>query len=324
MKNLYIISCYVNTEQKKLVLINYINQIKKISSFDILLVSHIPMPEDVLNLVNYSIYDSDNFLFPIDKTPSVFFIYANLKINILSCRHGYAFMKNLHNALAFAKAMSYNNFIFSDYDGILGDSDLTKLENIPSLLKEHDKKIFMFKHYNKISTLGYYYESKFFAGDVNCFVDNVSLPNSYDYWLNNEPYKTSGNVVEDILVTLLNKVENQLYLIDYDISEYFPNSKFDVFHHYDYKYSVIYNLDDNHKPIFFCVTPDEGCFELCLNKNVLFNVNCKKAHWLLYILDIDHTDSEITFSRNGEILLNRIINIDSVNDTKDIAFAHFV
>ena len=323
MKNLYIISCYVNTEQKKLVLINYINQIKKISSFDILLVSHIPMPEDVLNLVNYSIYDSDNFLFPIDKTPSVFFIYANLKINILSCRHGYAFMKNLHNALAFAKAMSYNNFIFSDYDGILGDSDLTKLENIPSLLKEHDKKIFMFKHYNKISTLGYYYESKFFAGDVNCFVDNVSLPNSYD-WLNNEPYKTSGNVVEDILVTLLNKVENQLYLIDYDISEYFPNSKFDVFHHYDYKYSVIYNLDDNHKPIFFCVTPDEGCFELCLNKNVLFNVNCKKAHWLLYILDIDHTDSEITFSRNGEILLNRIINIDSVNDTKDIAFAHFV
>ena len=61
MNNLYIISCYVNTEQKKLVLINYINQIKKISSFDILLVSHIPIPEDVLNLVNYSIYDSDNF-----------------------------------------------------------------------------------------------------------------------------------------------------------------------------------------------------------------------------------------------------------------------
>ena len=57
---------------------------------------------------------------------------------------------------------------------------------------------------NIYTYLKYCYESKFFGGDVNYFVDNVPLPNNYDYWTNIEPYKSCGNVVEDILVTLLN------------------------------------------------------------------------------------------------------------------------
>lgn len=324
MKNLYIISCYANTEQKKSVLINYINQVKKLINFDILLVSHIPVSEDILNLTDYFIYDSDNFLFPIDRSPSTFFILGNIKINILSCRHGYAFMKNVHNALRFAKSMSYDSFIFSDYDCILGNEDLIKLEQIPFILKENEKKVFMFKHYNKVSSLGYYYESKFFAGDVNYFIDNISLPNSYDYWNNIEPYKSSGNVVEDILVSLLNKFEDKLYLIEDDISKYFLSSSFDIFHHYDYKYSPIYNLDDKYKPIFFCISPEEGTFELCMNDNTLFNINCKKGQWLLYVLNVDCEDFTLQFLRNGKVLINKAINIDSLEDTKDVAFAHYV
>lgn len=324
MKNLYIISCYANTDRKKLVLINYINQIKKLADFDILLVSHSTLSEDILYLVDYFIYDADNFLFPMEKSPTVFFVLGNIKINILSCRHGYAFMKNVHNALSFAKSMAYENFIFSDYDTIFGTEDLVKLQKIPSLLKEYDKKFFMFKHYNKVSHLKYCYESKFFGGDVNYFVDNVPLPNNYDYWTNIEPYKSCGNVVEDILVTLLNKFQDKIYLVEDDIREYFLNSEFDIFHHYDYKHLLIYNLNDKSKPIFFCITPEAGNFELCMNNKILFNVNCKKAQWLLYVLDVDCNDSTVTFSQNREVLLNRTININSLDDTKDIAFAHYV
>jgi len=324
MKNVFIISCYVNTEEKKKVLINYINKIKKMSEYDILLVSHIPMSEDIVKLVNYFIYDSDNFLLPIEKTPITWIVYNNLKINILSCRHGYAFIKNVHNALTFAKSLGYNNFIFSDYDNILGDEDINKIENIPNLLNENNKKVFVFKDYNVSTPRGYSYESKFFAGDLNYFIDNVPLPNSYDQWVNKDPYKSSTNVVEDILVSLLNKFEDKLYLIEDKVNDYFSNSKFDVFHHYDYKYSVIYNLNDKSKPIFFCITPSDGNFELLLNDVSVLNITCDKGYWLLHYLDIDEQDTELIFKRNGETIIKRSFNINTIEDIKQFAVVHTV
>ena len=53
------------------------------------------------------------------------------------------------------------------------DDNIIKIENIPNLLKEHNKKVFIFKDYNGKSG-GYAYESKFFAGDVNYFIDPIS------------------------------------------------------------------------------------------------------------------------------------------------------
>ncbi len=324
MKNIYIISCHVNTEEKKNVLIDYINQIKKMAGFDILLVSHIPISEDILKLVNFFIYDSDNFLLPIENTPITWFAIGNLKINILSCRHGYAFIKNVHNALKFVKVMDYDNFVFSDYDNILNDGDISIIEGIPQLLIENNKKMFVFKDYNPSTPRGYSYESKFFAGEVNYFVDNVELPNSYEKWCNTEPFCSSSNVVEDILVLLWNKFEDQLYLVEKKVNEYFSKSNFDVFHHYDYKYSLVYNLDDKSKPLFFCITPDVGTFELLVNDKSLFNINCNKHQWLLHHVDVGENDTKVVFKRNGDILLNTIINSNTLKDLKDIAFVHSI
>jgi len=324
MKNVFVISCYVNTEEKKKVLIDYINQIKKMPGFDILLVSHIPMSEDVVKLVNYFIYDSDNFLLPMENTPVTWFAVGNLKINIFSCRHGYAFIKNVHNALKFIKSFDYDTFIFSDYDNILNDNDISKIENIPQLLVDNNKKMFVFKDYNPSTTRGYSYESKFFAANVSYFADNVRLPNSYEQWCNIEPFCSSGNVVEDILVLLWNKFEDQLYIVEDKVNQYFSQSNFDVFHHYDYKYSLVYNLNDRSKPLFFYITPTEGEIELLVNNKSLFNLNCYKSQWLLQFIDVDENDSELIFKRNGEVLLKKTVNINTLNDTKNIAFVYTV
>jgi len=323
MKNIIIISSYADTDSKKSILFDYIKQLKKLSSFDIMLVSHISVPENILNCVNYFIYDSDNFLLPIEKTPTTWVVYNNIKINILSCRHGYAFIKNVHNALTFAKSIGYDNFIFSDYDAILGDEDIIKIENIPNLLKEHNKKVFIFKDYNGKSG-GYAYESKFFAGDVNYFIDNVPLPNCYEQWVNMDPYKSSNNIVEDILVSLLNKFEDKLYVIKDTVNTYFSNSDFDVFHHYDYKYSVIYNLNDKSKPIFFCITPTDGNFELFLNNTSVLNITCDKGYWLLHYIDVNEQDTELIFKRNNETIIKRSFNINSIEDIKRFAVVHTI
>lgn len=324
MKTLYAISCYANTEEKKLVLKNYINQIKKISNFDILLVSHIPISEDIISSVNYYVYDSDNFLLPLENTPVTWIVHGNVKINILSCRHGYAVMKNIHNAVMFAKFMEYENFIFSDYDNILNNEDIEKISNIPILLKQNNKKIFIFKDYNVSTSRGYSYESKFFAGDVNYFVSNVVMPNSYEKWLNTEPYKSSSNVLEDIFVSLLNKAENNLYTVEHKINEYFSHSQFDVFHHYDYVHSIIYNLNDNSKPLFFCIAPEDGTFELLINNQSVFNISCNRGHKLLHFFDVNDLDTELTFKLNERTLFKRIINNRVMEDIKKVAFVYTI
>jgi hypothetical protein len=324
MKNIAIISCYADSPYKKSILLDYIRQFKKLSNTDILLVSHIPLPEHILNEINYFIYDSDNFLLPLQNTPVSWFVYNKLKINILSCRHGFAFMKNVNNALKFVKSLGYDKFIFSDYDNILNDEDLFKISNIPQLLDQHGKKMFVFKNYNRSSPGGYSYESKFFAGDVNYFVDAVPLPVSYDDWLNIEPYKSSSNIVEEILVSLFNKFENELYIIEDNINSYFSKSQIDIFHHFNKKYSLIYNLNDKFKPLFFYITSEDGEFELIVNNQTIFKVECNKSNWLLHFIDINEIDTEIVFKYNNEILFDRIVNINTIENLKSIAYVQTV
>lgn len=318
-KNVIIISCYADSLYKKSILLDYIKQFKKLSTFDILLVSHIPLPENIIREVNYFIYDADNFLLPIEKTPVSWFVLNNLKIDILSCRHGYAFIKNVHNALKFVKNLRYDNFIFSDYDNILSEEDLLKINNIPQILNQHNKKLFVFKNYNNSSKYGYSYESKFFAGEVNYFVDNVSLPASYEDWTNLEPYKSSTNIVEEIFVTLFNNFEDKLYLIEENINSYFSKSQIDIFHHFNKKYSLIYNKNDKSKPLFFYITSEDGEFELIINDQSMFKTKYNKSSWLLHFIDINEDDSTIVFKCNGEILFDKVININTVEELRSVA-----
>ena len=57
--NLIIILSHCDTEEKKEVLINNVNKLKS-NNFDILLVSHIPIPSSIQELVEYFIYDKSN------------------------------------------------------------------------------------------------------------------------------------------------------------------------------------------------------------------------------------------------------------------------
>lgn len=319
MKNIVIISSHANTDEKKLILSNYIDQLKKLYNFDILLTSHIPVPEEVVNKVNYFIYDSDNFQIPLEKCPTIWFATDHLQIHIFSYRHGYAFVKNLHNAIKLVSSLGYDNFIFSDYDNILNDNDISIFQNIPELLKESDKKLFVFRSYKSHYTHGYWYECKFFAADTKYFNENVFLPNSYEQWSTIEPYKSSSNIVEELFVLLFKSFEDRLYIIDKTLNEYFSSSSFDVCYHFKYKYPLIYNLTNKSKPLFFCVIDTEDNYELIVNNQSVINQRFSKSAWCMYFIDINENDTEIIFKQNNEILLNQTININTIESIKQFA-----
>ena len=63
MKDLILITNYSNTPEKQEILRNLVNQISQQKDFfDLLLVSHTTIPEDVQSKCNYTIYDYKNEL----------------------------------------------------------------------------------------------------------------------------------------------------------------------------------------------------------------------------------------------------------------------
>ena len=61
MKDLFLITAYTPDDERKNLLRDFISSIDK-KLFDIMVVSHSSIPEDIINKVNYFIYDSSNVL----------------------------------------------------------------------------------------------------------------------------------------------------------------------------------------------------------------------------------------------------------------------
>ena len=83
-----------------------INKIKTLN-IDIILVSHSPQSNDIINSVNYYLYDKENLLIPLHETENFDIYYTdNVKVqtqlNIANLtNHGIAALKMLYLGLSF-------------------------------------------------------------------------------------------------------------------------------------------------------------------------------------------------------------------------------
>ena len=118
---------------------------------DILIVSHCTLPVDVIESVEYYLYDADNTFNQINFYTSYTYSNANFEIvtrtsvedNIKS--HEFPIIKSIRNALSFVKHLGYTSFVFSEYDCIFTDADINKIQQLHFKTFNKDKKyIFLF------------------------------------------------------------------------------------------------------------------------------------------------------------------------------------
>lgn len=105
----------------------------------ILLSSHISVPDEILNMVDYFIYDKDNDLIsPAEQPPIIYWINFDVyeQTYVFNTTHIYAALKLLINALSFAQSNGFKNGHVVVYDNIL--TDRTVIDNNIELLKEND------------------------------------------------------------------------------------------------------------------------------------------------------------------------------------------
>jgi hypothetical protein len=125
MKKLIIISAYPENQQKEDILSKCIDKLK-ILEFDILIVSHCPIPSHIQNKVNYCLIDNQNILLPYELTPKYWIINNHFNVTINNYGHQLTVSTNIQNGIDFATINNYEFFLFTESDNLIDESDIKK------------------------------------------------------------------------------------------------------------------------------------------------------------------------------------------------------
>jgi hypothetical protein len=173
-KKIFIIGTYPSTTYNESMLIECIERLNRLN-FDILLVSHFQVSSDIQKMVNYYIYDYDNTLDPIERTPYAYFANSSYFVKIQKQGYISTICRNIVNGLKFAKNKGYDFFYYMESDNLFHELDLIKLRNISQDMFSEQKQSIMFKYSSDGSNM---YESLIFGGVPEFYLNNLPLPES--------------------------------------------------------------------------------------------------------------------------------------------------
>tara|TARA_R110000796_G_scaffold66392_3_gene152725 strand:+ start:66 stop:1031 length:966 start_codon:yes stop_codon:yes gene_type:complete len=132
--NLIIILSHCDTEYKKEILTNNINVIKA-NNFDILLVSHIPLPSSIQQIVEYFVYDKSNPLIRWPERGMVFWKKilfnenSNSRLQTIYPDYGWTAFNQILLGGNLGLSLDYDYFSFINYDIQITDSTIEALKN---------------------------------------------------------------------------------------------------------------------------------------------------------------------------------------------------
>ena len=202
MKDLFLITAYTPDDERKNLLRDFISSIDK-KLFDIMVVSHSSIPEDIINKVNYFIYDSSNVLLT-DFEYKYIMYYENDNFNIYTTEnrpfnHFIAAWKLVTLGLLTAKNEGYKKVHCIEYD--------TELLSIDEFV---ENSILLDKH-----SLVYYstnYQPSIISFPISFHLDKI---NEQWFICNEKELKhqlSTGHIrtIEDHELKILNNEPNKL------------------------------------------------------------------------------------------------------------------
>ena len=233
MKQIIVIGTYPSSFEKEKVLSECIDRLSNIG-YDLMVVSHYPLPSYIQEKVNYCIYDKENIFLPFELTPSYWFGTDLYHAEVFNEGHFLTCSKNMFTALNLVKALNYDFFYYMESDNFLESEDIQKMEILKESMFKQEKHMIFFKQEDGGSST---YNTLLFGGKPDYFVNNSSLPLSLeDYKTNIGPFWT----IEKVFHYHLGKDENDFVIISQDIQLYFSHSKMNIITH-EYFIEVIGN-----------------------------------------------------------------------------------
>lgn len=216
-KEIILIDAFIKNESNEKKLIEFIQRIKK-TNIPILLISNSIINQNIVELVDFYIYDKQNRLFDYNFDSYEEFILweivNGIKINthhIHKQLHGLSVMVNLFTCLNFIKSFGFEYFHRIEYDTELGDETLDKITNMSDIiLKENKKGYFILDFDRKSHTFQYFYS------EINFFIKkipNIREQSDYVNFIHNFYKKNEFISVEKLFFDQLSR-ETNIKIID--------------------------------------------------------------------------------------------------------------
>jgi hypothetical protein len=228
MRKIIIISSYASTPEKEKTLNECIDKVSN-KGYDVMLTSHYPVPDYIQKKVNYCIYDSDNILLPYNISPS-FWIdndIFELEVNINS--HNLTICKNMLNGIGLSRILKYDFFFFMESDNIFSDDDFIRLDDLSNQMLINNKHLIFFKNQwiSEHNEHHINYETLIFGGEVNYFLENMSLPSTIEEYI--QMYSPNRDalyniILEKIFFNKLSHLEDEIFIINESSKNFFTSS----------------------------------------------------------------------------------------------------
>lgn len=304
-KKIHIIDAYAITEDKLNILRKCIRSVKKMGN-DIMLVSHCSFPQDIINSVQYYIFDADNtfnknnvFGFRKDKD-------VEIEYNVTKS-HEFTIIRSMRLAMAAAHQLKYEHFQFTEFDHIYSDQDIIEIFNLERKLVNEKKDFLFFKpleaQFGNIK--GQYFETCFFMGSIGKFLEkfNNFFPETVEEY-NKTLAISFPNCLEHFFYNIF-KDESCIIVEDY-VKSYFKTSDINLSSWSGYEVSILVDNED-------------AAYLVIINNNRIdyrfeININGKIKHVLL-----NGTHDVTKLNNSGTILLKITANGELL-ETKQIVY----
>ena len=216
-KDIIIIGAYPNRSHKMDMLRECIERVKPLG-YDIMVVSHYPIPEDIQREVDYVIYDKENLLI-YDSCPEFFFNVEGISLrrnNFEGGYHALSCVKNINNGVNFANYLKYRFFFYMECDNLFDTNDLLKIEILKNSMILENKKMVLFHHSVGPNLI---YETLIFGGVPSYYCQEIKLPK--------EESDLNGVKIslERFFYETHNVNESSYYVVNSSTEQYFSNSE---------------------------------------------------------------------------------------------------
>ena len=229
-----IVDAFLNFDYKIETFRQTLASIKKLN-LPLLVISNHKVPEEFVKEFDFFIYSKENLLFTdsYDRYPYVMFFLETESIryeNHTNCyqKHGLSVMSNLKKCTDFATSLGFKKFIRIEWDFIINECDVLKINNLITDFINNDKRAFFVydpKNANGLPNLAYH----FWMVDLNFWNNNFpSIHNEinykrYIYEKNNENF---FEIAERILyMCIFDKLKHDEFILEKDFYKLFKESK---------------------------------------------------------------------------------------------------
>ena len=214
-KTITIVDCFIHNENVLNKLELCINNLKKYDH-TILLVSNTIVPEYILKIVDYHLYNSNNILFDGEYTNSEPVIFwKNLgsltthEVTNTIQKHGLPVMVNLFNSLDLCKSFGFTHFQRIEVDDLYSEEGYEYMTTVPVICSTQNKKgMFYFNEGRDVSFHYFYCEIEYFQQIIN----RINCEEDYKNYLQNNGYGTDFINVEKYLYDNINRKDYGLII----------------------------------------------------------------------------------------------------------------